>query len=147
MRTRKKTWEEKVDLVIGSFNRSKESPGFAHDFYKNLFFLNPKIQKHFENTDFEHQEKALLAGVQYLLDFLDGSNENARKQVLRLSQTHSRYNLNIPPHFYYYWIEALIMTSQRHDKAWYSDLGYYWREVIFYPVSFIISQYFNKQSA
>ena len=143
-RERKKTWDEKVILVIGSFNRSKGTANFANDFYTNLFFLNPKIKKYFEKTDFAHQEKALMMGLQYILDYLDHSNQNARVQVLRLSQTHSKNNMNIYPHDYYYWMDALVMTVKKHDPQWYDDLGFYWREVVFNPISFMISQYFQK---
>jgi hemoglobin-like flavoprotein len=142
VRKRKKSWEEKVKLVIGSFNRSKKSNYFVQDFYENLFFLNPKIKDSFINTDFAHQEKALMAGLKFMLDFLDQSNTNARAQVLRLSQSHSQENLNIYPHHYYYWIEALILTIKKHDPSWHNDLGYYWKEVVSYPISFMISQYF-----
>jgi len=142
-RERKKTWEQKVHLVMGSFNRCKDTANFARDFYENLFFLNPKIKTYFVNTDFEHQEKALMAGLQYMFDYLDHTNENARAQVLRLSQSHSKKNLNIYPHHYYYWQEALIMTARKHDPSWHDTLGFYWREVIFYPLSFMISQYFS----
>lgn len=141
-RERKKTWEEKVTLVRASYNRSADTPLFARDFYQHLFFLSPKIKKYFENTDFEHQEKALMAGLKYILDFLDNSNTNARAQVLRLSQSHAKDNMNIYPHDYYYWIDALVMTVRKHDTQWYNDLAFYWREVVFYPVSFMISQYF-----
>lgn len=144
VKERKKTWEEKVVLVHGSFNRCKESNGFAKDFYENLFFLHPEIKQSFKNTDFAHQEKALIMGLQFILDFLDQHNQNAKNQVQRIAHTHAKNAMNIHPHFYYYWIEALIMTSKKHDPSWYNDLAYYWREVIFYPVSFIISQYFAK---
>lgn len=144
VRQRKKSWDEKVLLVRGSLTRSKNNENFAHDFYENLFFLNPKIQHYFEKTDFDHQRKALIAGLEYILDFLDHSNQNARTQVLRISQSHSKMNMNIYPHDYYYWIEALVKTVKKHDVSWYDDLAYYWREVIFYPVSFIISQYFHS---
>lgn len=143
---RKKTWDEKVDLVVGSFNRAKTGEAFARDFYEHLFFLNPKMKKYFENTDFIHQEKLIMFGIQYLLDYLDHKNENARTQVLRLSQTHSKHGLNIYPHHYYYWMEALIMTVKKHDFNWYNDLSFYWREVIFYPISFMISQYYSAYS-
>lgn len=146
-RSRKKTWEEKVLLVRGSFNRSKEGQFFARDFYENLFFLNPKIKDYFKHTDFEHQTKALMAGLSYILDFLDHSNTNARNQVVRLSQTHAKRNLNIYPHDYYYWIEALVMTVKEHDPSWHDRLAFYWREVIFYPVSFMISQYFTEEKS
>ncbi len=142
-RQRKKTWDQKVQIVKDSFLRSRKSLDFASVFYHNLFFLKPKIKDYFSHTDFEHQDKALLMGLDFMIGFLDHSNENARKQVIRLSQTHAKKNLNIHPHDYYYWIEALVMTVKTQDPLWNKDYEYYWREVISYPVTFMISQYFS----
>jgi hemoglobin-like flavoprotein len=143
-RQRKKTWEQKVEIVKDSFLRSKKTPGFASEFYRNLFFLKPKIKDYFSQTDFEHQDKALMMGLDFMMGFLDHSNEHARKQIIRLSQTHAKKNLNIHPHDYYYWMEALVMTLKTHDSIWQKDFEYYWREVISYPVTFMISQYFSQ---
>lgn len=146
-RSRKKTWDQKVKIVEESFLRSKKDVTFASTFYHNLFFLKPKIKDYFLHTDFGHQDKALLNGLDFIMGFLDHSNANARTQILRISQTHSHNNLNIHPHDYYYWIEALVMTVKSTDPAWHNDLEYYWREVISYPVSFIMSQYFAKDDS
>jgi hemoglobin-like flavoprotein len=142
-RQRKKAWDEKVKIVNDSFLRVKDDPAFASDFYLNLFFLKPKIKDYFKNTDFEHQHKALMRGLEFMMGFLDHSDANARQQVVRISQTHSKKNMNIHPHDYYYWLEALILTVKSHDKQWHQDMIYYWREVISFPITFIISQYFT----
>ncbi len=139
---RKKTWIQKVELVQGSYTRSSKDPNFPSTFYRNLFYLNPDIKKYFEKTDFAHQDKALMHGMNFLLEFLDESNLNARSQILRLATTHSSSGLKIHPHHYYYWIEALIMTAKDLDLSWHDDLEYYWRETLFYPISFMISQGF-----
>jgi hemoglobin-like flavoprotein len=144
---RKKSWENKVEIVKASYLRSSRDADFASNFYKHLFFLKPKIKDYFVNTDFEHQDKALIHGLEFFMGFLDHSDDNARTQVLRISQTHSKFNLNIHPHDYYYWIEALVMTVKTLDPSWYKDMEYYWREVISYPVSFMISQYFKESKA
>lgn len=86
-----------------------------------------------------------MHGMSFLIDFLDQNDANARAQVLRIARTHSAKNMNIHPHDYYYWIEALIMTARDYDSQWYDDLEYYWREVINYPISFIISLYFKSE--
>lgn len=144
-RIRKKSWDDKVKIVKASFLRSSKNIDFASTFYKNLFFLKPKIKDHFKDTDFEHQDKALMHGLEFIMGFLDHSNENARTQMIRISKTHSHKNMNIHPHDYYYWIEALVMTVKTHDPSWHRDMEYYWREVIFYPVSFIMSQYYMQE--
>jgi hemoglobin-like flavoprotein len=143
-RRRKKSWEDKVGLVRDSYLRVKDRPDFASDFYKNLFFLKPKLKEYFVKTDFEHQDKALLHGLNFIISFLDQKDTHARQQVIRLSRTHSKSGMNIHPHDYYYWIEALIMTVKSHDEDWISDLTYYWREVISYPIMFMVSQYFTR---
>ena len=79
MLERKKTWDEKVDLVKQSFDRSKQRKTFASIFYQNLFFLKPKIRTYFKNTDLIHQEKAVMAGMEYLMAFLDEKNRHARQ--------------------------------------------------------------------
>lgn len=143
MRERKKTWEQKIQIVEASFERAKSQTGFARQFYENLFFLSPKLQDHFQKTDFEHQEKALMSGLEFLIQSLHLDQKHAKQQITRIAQSHSANNMNIHPHSYYYWIEALIMTAKEFDQSWHKDMEYYWREVISAPVSFIISQYFK----
>jgi hemoglobin-like flavoprotein len=143
MRERKKTWEQKIQIVEASFERARREARFARQFYDNLFFLSPKLQDHFQNTDFEHQEKALMRGLEFLLQSLQADQKHAKQQITRIAHSHSASNMNIHPHSYYYWIEALIMTAREFDESWHKDMEYYWREVISAPVSFIVSQYFK----
>ncbi len=145
MRERKKTWAQKVKIVQDSFARSSKEAGFARTFYENLFFLSPKIKDYFKDTDFEHQEKALMHGLSFLMEFGDSKNKYAKTQVLRIARTHSKQGMNIHPHDYYYWIEALIMTGKQFDPKWYYEMEFYWREVVSMPVSFIVSQYFKGE--
>lgn len=138
--------DTKVYTVVASFNRIKYKDGLAREFYRNLFILNPKVKEYFFNTDFEHQEKALLHGLQFMLQFLDTHNSNATGQLKRLAYTHSSHGLKIHPHHYYYWTEALIKTVKEFDPYWHDKLENLWREVIHYPVSFMISQYAVKDT-
>lgn len=138
---RSKDWYEKVEIVNHCYLRAKQNKLFAKYFYKNLFFLNPEIESYFKDTDFKYQEKALINGLDILfLYFTD--DENGRTQVTRLAKVHNINGLKVHPHYYYYWVEALIMTTKKFDKDWFDDLEYYIREVISFPVSFFISQYF-----
>lgn len=142
---RKKDWKEKTKLVHNCIERCREKEGFARSFYDNLFFLKPGLKNYFKNTDWEHQKKALVFSLEHLSYFWDEKDKDSfhRKQILRISDTHSRKNLNIHPHEYYYWIDALILTLKQHDKDWHDDLQYYLRECLFFPISFIISRYFS----
>lgn len=144
-RQRKKTWNEKVTEVRKCYYRSIENPHFPKYFYRNLFFLSPKIEDYFKNTDWEHQEKALMLGLSHLFHYFDEQDIFHHKQIVRLANVHSHDNLNIHPHMYYYWIEALVMTCKKVDPQWYEDLQYYLRETIFFPISFMISLYHHHE--
>lgn len=145
VKKRKKNWDQKIELATNSYLRSKNNCNFSKLFYEHLFYLNPKIKDLFTDTDFEHQEKALLNGLDFLFGYLK-KDETSRQQITRLARVHSVYGLNIHPHYYYYWSEALVLTIKDADPDFYKDLEYYVREVISYPISFIISQYFTKSS-
>lgn len=137
---RKKTWENKVEEVENSLARCDVDASFARHFYRNLFFLNPRLEKYFKKTDWKHQEIALVSGIERLVGFLK-NDEIHRNHVVRIGETHSSRNMAIHPHDYYYWIDALILTAKKRDHQWYDDLEYYFRECLFYPISFIISLY------
>lgn len=141
-RSRKKGWEDKVKEVRNSFSRAMTNQAFTDQFYKNLFFLKPELEKHFIHTKWEHQRIAIEKGINHLLGFLDNDPQNIHHQnIIRLSETHSKNNLNIHPHHYYYWIDAMVMTLKEMDKDWYKSLEYYTRECLFFPISFMISLY------
>ncbi len=144
-KARKKNWDQKVEIVRNSYARATRDEDFPMYFYENLFFLHPELKVKFAKTDFEHQNKALMHGMDFLIGFLGKNDENARKQLTRIAISHSQKGLNIHPHSYYYWIEALIMTARKTDVLWTEGMEYYWREVINFPVSFIISQYFSTE--
>lgn len=142
---RKKSWQEKAIEVENTFKRAMRSPSFVEKFYTNLFFLKPSLQEYFKDTKWSHQEIAIKKGIEHLLGFLGDDPENIHhKNIIRLSQSHSKFNLNIHPHNYYYWIDAMIMTLKEYDELWYDDLEYYTRECLFAPISFMISLYHKE---
>ena len=144
---RKKTWEQKVTEVTNCYSRAKMKDLMPHTFYDKLFFLDPKIKNYFKDTDWDHQKKALLHGLDHLMGFLHNpKDDHHRKQILRLARTHSKKGLNIHPHEYYYWIDALVLTFKDCDDGWYRDLEYYLRECLFFPISFMISLYHGGES-
>lgn len=140
-KTRKKNWQEKINIVAESIMRCKNNDYFANDFYQNLFFLNPKIKKYFAKTDMQKQKLALVMALDHILGVFDQLDSIHHKNLIRISETHSKKNLDIHPHFYYYWIDAMIMTMKSHDKYWYKEMEYYVRECLFFPISFMISLY------
>lgn len=141
---RRKSWKKKVEIVHNSWERIRSLEKLGELFYEKLFFLSPELRDKFSGTDFEHQHKLLHQGLEILVKYLDDEDKFTKKQITRLARTHNHYNLDIHPHSYYYWVEALILTIKDLDSKWYDDLEYYWRECISFPINFIISQYFVK---
>jgi len=145
-KSRKKSWSQKVSEVRNSFERARKSPRFIDQFYHNLFFLKPEIEEYFVDTKWDHQKIAIEKGVTHILGFLDNDPNGIHHQnILRLSQSHAKRNLNIHPHNYYYWIDAMVMTLKELDPLWYDGLGFYTRECLFFPVSFMISLYHKPE--
>ena len=144
IRERKKTWKDKVHLVHNSWSRVNTNTLFARSFYDNLFFLNKDLKVKFKNTDFKHQDKLLMQAVGMLISDLDDEDKFSKKQISRLAISHNHYNLDIHPHSYYYWVEALVLTLKEMDPQWYDSMEYYWRECVSFPVSYMISQYFVR---
>lgn len=141
MRTRKKTWEQKSQEIRASYQRVKDNPELAQLFYQHLFFLNPRVKDYFAKTDWPHQHKLLVHAMDHLFNFSSDPGHHHHRQIARIAQNHSKHGLNVHPHLYYYWIEAMIMTLKKLDPSWYDGLAYYLRECLFFPVSFIISCY------
>lgn len=139
---RKKNWETKVSIVEESLLRAMNSELFAKTFYENLFYLNPKTQEYFSNIDWRKQEIALLKSIEHLIGFFSNEEDEIhRKNIIRIGESHSKKNLNIHPHNYYYWVDAMIMTLKELDSKWDDNNQFYVRECLFFPVSFIISLY------
>ncbi|MDA8791816.1 globin [Bacteriovoracaceae bacterium] len=98
------------------------------------------------DTDLEHQNKAIIQGLEIIIRYLDDEDKYNKQQIMRIAKSHNHYNLDIHPHSYYYWIEALILTIKKFDSQWFDDLEYYWRECVSVPINFITSQFFVQDS-
>lgn len=143
---RKKSWNEKVEEVSNCYERCKDAPNLSSTFYDNLFFLDPSLKSKFAKTDWKHQKKAFTHALFDVISYLkDPRSDHYRKQITRLARTHSHQNLDIHPHSYYYWIDAVVLTLKSIDKRWEKDLEFYLRECLFYPISFMISLYHHKE--
>lgn len=140
MRTRKKNWKQKSQEVCTSLNKIKAEKRFTDKFYKNLFFLKAGMETKFAKTDWEEQDKLIRMAIDHIIGFLE-DQLTSKQNIARIAETHSHKNMDIHPHLYYYWIDAMIMTAKDLDADWYDDLAYYYRECLFFPVSFIISMY------
>lgn len=47
-----------------------------------------------------------------------------------LGESHSRHRMDIKPHLYDFWVDALMATVAVHDAAFDTNIGMAWREVL-----------------
>ena len=81
----------------------------------------------FTNTDMPAQKLLLRQGILNLVLFSRGLPPT---KLQALAKSHSRENLDIQPHLYTFWVDALIHTVERHDKQATAETSRAWRDVL-----------------
>ena len=104
-------------------------PTFFDDFYADFTSSSPAIRAKFEKTDFSKQKALLRQGIAYLIMFNSGS-ASAGSAINKLTQSHSRSQLNIEPAMYELWLGALLRTIRKHDPQFTPELAADWRTVL-----------------
>jgi hemoglobin-like flavoprotein len=129
-----------LDAVTASYHRCRASQGFVDTFYERLLAKSKEVADKFRGTDFTRQKfmlrESLLAMLLFNLDSGD-----ARVELERLGERHSRRGLNIRPELYDLWLDALCEAVNRHDPEFTADLGDQWRAAMRPGIDLIVSRY------
>ena len=131
-------------LVTRSYGTCCIAPEFFNDFYDNFASASPKIGEKFKQTDMARQKKLLREGITYMVMFADGSSIAERK-VRGLGESHSQSRLDIEPGLYELWVNALLKTIAKHDKAFNPELDKAWRRVLGKGIELMKSMYKSPQ--
>ena len=115
------------DIVMQSYGRCCASKTFFDDFYQRFLQSSPEVRAKFTNTDMPAQNLLLRQGILNLVLFSRGLPPT---KLQALAKSHSRDKLDIQPHLYTYWIDALIRTVEQHDKQANAETARAWREVL-----------------
>ena len=115
------------DIVMQSYGRCCASATFFDDFYQHFLQSSPEVRAKFTNTDMPAQKLLLRQGILNLVLFSRGLPPT---KLQALAKSHSRDKLDIQPHLYTYWIDALIRTVEQHDKQANAETARAWREVL-----------------
>ena len=115
------------DIVMQSYGRCCASATFFDDFYQRFLQSSPEVRAKFTNTDMPAQKLLLRQGILNLVLFSRGLPPT---KLQALARSHSRDKLDIQPHLYTYWIDALIRTVEQHDKQANAETARAWREVL-----------------
>lgn len=115
------------NLVMQSYGRCCASASFFDDFYTRFLESSPEIRAKFVTTDMTQQKHLLRHGILNLVLHARGMPDT---KLRALGESHSRHRMDIKPHLYDFWVDALMATVAVHDAAFDTNIGMAWREVL-----------------
>ena len=128
------------DEVIASYHRCEDTGGLFETFYGLFFSKSPEIPPKFAKTDMQRQQQIVMASLLWVLRLYRG-DPIARREVIKIAETHNRDGYNIEPKFYEMWLDALCESVAKHDPEYTSDLDEKWRHVMGAGINLITSMY------
>lgn len=121
--------ERDLELVRASLSRCGGLGPILPIFYQRLFDSSVTVKRKFEKTDMRTQVELLKHGLTAAILHAEG-NAMARSVVQRLKQSHSQARLDIEPHLYEYWLNALLTAVREVDPGWNTTVEHSWRRVL-----------------
>ncbi|QDU82379.1 Flavohemoprotein [Polystyrenella longa] len=127
-----------VETVRESYARCRQNPDFFDAFYDHFARKSSEIGPLFSNTDMQKQNELLSDAIVSLISFAKGDSA-ARQHIEEIRLSHDRYQLNIKPKWYPFWIEALLDTIKESDPDCTPELLENWQTVIQPGIDHILS--------
>ena len=129
-----------LDTVTASYRRCRSSERFIDTFYDHFLLKSQEVLDTFRETDFARQKLMLRESLLAMLLFNLGS-DFAREELERLAERHSRRGVNIPPHLYDLWLDALCEAVEQHDPEYTSDLNEQWKQAMRPGIELMVARY------
>jgi hypothetical protein len=129
-----------LNAVMASYHRCRASEGFVDTFYALFLAKSQEVADEFRGTDFTRQKLMLRESLLAMLLFNLGSDD-AREELERLAKRHSRRGVDIAPHLYQLWLDALCEAIEQHDPKFTVDLGKQWREAMRPGIELLVARY------
>ncbi len=125
---------------LESLERCSSKEGFVHAFYERFLSSSDEIRIKFLFTNFEKQEKMLLRSLQLTAGATSG-DPAALREMRERAETHDRNHLNIKPHLYPLWKEALITSAQEFDPHWDEAIELAWNDILGFVIKHMVRSY------
>jgi len=129
-----------LDAVTASYHRCRASEGFVDTFYDHFLAKSEEVARKFEKTDFARQKLLLRESLLAML-LLNFHSADAREELDRLAERHSRRGLDIGPHLYELWLDALCEAVEKHDPKFTPELKDQWRAAMRPGIELLVSRY------
>jgi len=129
-----------LDAVTASYHRCRASDRFIETFYEHFLAKSKEVAEKFRGTDFTRQKFMLRESLLMMLLFNHDGPE-AVEELERLAERHSRRGVDIPPHLYSLWLDALCEAVEKHDPEYKPTLNDKWRAAMRPGIELLMSKY------
>ncbi|MCA8883181.1 MAG: globin, partial [Rhodobacteraceae bacterium] len=65
----------------------------------------------------------------------------ALRELKERAESHDRHHLNIEPHLYDFWLNALIETAREFDDKWNPTIEHAWRTTFQHVIDYMRRRY------
>ena len=129
-----------LDAVTASYHRCRVSEKFIDTFYEHFLAKSEEVREKFRDTDFARQKLMLRESLLMLL-LVNQNEPGAIQELERLGERHSRRGVDIPPHLYDLWLDALCEAVEKHDPEYKPILDDKWQAAMQPGIKMIVSRY------
>ena len=131
-----------METFRDSLKRCLAAPDFLLDFYGLFMASSDEVREKFANTDFNHQTRVLADSLWAMAVAAQGkAGSPAWGDLPRLSEKHSRDQLDIRPELYDQWLDCLVEAAGRHDPSFSPGVERAWRETLAVGIALMRSRY------
>lgn len=128
------------NLFLHSVARCTANDAFIPAFYDRFLSTSDEIRDKFHSTDFERQNKMLLRSIRLSAEATAAKPESLQ-ELRERSRTHDRRHLNIEPHLYQFWLDAMIETAKEFDEEWDESVESAWHMILGFVVDYMTRKY------
>ena len=131
-----------TDVFLASLKRCLGAPGFLVEFYERFVGSSDEVREKFRGVDLKRQARVLEDSLYVVAVAVQGEEGSlARGDLPRLTERHSRRDLDIRPELYDLWAQCLVETARAHDPEWTVDVAAAWRDTLAFGVEYMRQRY------
>ena len=121
--------ETSLALFDQSLDRCLGKPEFVDRFYERFMASSEEVAAKFAKTDFARQHRILRSSLHMMLRAAQGHDDGVA-HLDDIARSHSRAELDIPPHLYDLWLSCLVDVVRELDPACNDAIAEAWRAAL-----------------
>ncbi len=127
-------------IYTDSLQRCLDQERFLWRFYELFLASSPEVRQKFAQTDFKRQIRALKKSL-LEASWIGIPTQEARAELEKVAQAHSRAKRDVPAHLYDLWLESLLQSMRDTDPQCSPAVEEAWRTVLGQVIAFMKSRY------